>query len=103
MPEPTFRREAFVETYLTAHHADIASIMQYGLSLWGNSVSLQIYKVYKAFILQTKCVRAIRNAEFSDHTKPLLQELKVLTLPCLYIKELAVFVKQHSSMYATRT
>lgn len=91
------RQVASVETCLTAYHGNIASILQYGLILWGNSIDTD-----KAFILQKKCVRAICNAEFTDHCKPLFQELKVLTLPCLYIKQVAVFVKEHPSLFATR-
>lgn len=55
---------------------------------WGNAVGKD-----KVFVAQKRCVRAIVNIHETDSCKPYFKELKILTMPCLYIFESAMFVK----------
>jgi hypothetical protein len=88
------RQVASGETSVTAYHGYISSVLQYGLLLWGNSTHIN-----KLFIMQKKCVRAMCGAYITDSCKPLFLKLKLLTLPCLYIKQLAIFVKANPELF----
>ncbi|CAK1597777.1 unnamed protein product [Parnassius mnemosyne] len=61
---------------------------------WGNSVDRE--KVFKA---QKKCIRAIKNLHWTDSCKPHFKELQILTFPCLFIYETAVFVYRNLSLF----
>lgn len=76
------------ETALLAYHGYVASVIRYGLVLWGNSNEIQ-----RLFISQKKCIRAICNKPPRTSCKKLFDELRLLTLPSLYILEMAKFVK----------
>lgn len=79
---------------LAAYHGYVSSVLLYGLPLWGNSVDL-----LKAFKVQKKCIRAVCGAWFLDTCKPLFLKTKVLPLPCMYIREICVFVKQYPNYF----
>lgn len=81
-------------TALTAYFADVESVLRYGLILWGNSTDMQ-----KAFIAQKKCVRAICGTIPNEPCRPLFKILKILPLPCLYIFEVAKFVKLNMHVF----
>lgn len=83
------------EAAILAYHGYVASILNYGLIMWGNSTDS-----YRVFIAQKKCIRAICGAHFLEPCAPLFKSLKVLTLPCLYIKQMAVFVKQNPELFS---
>lgn len=81
-------------TALTAYFGHIQSIIKYGLLIWGNSTDIG-----KVFVAQKKCIRAICGAGPMETCRPLFKELRVLPLPCLYIMEVARFVKDHWSLF----
>lgn len=84
------RSTVSVDAAVTAYHGYVSSVLSYGLILWGNSV-----EVLMAFRVQKKCVRAISGVWFLDSCKPLFKKFKILPLPCMYIKELCMLVKQY--------
>lgn len=88
------RQTVSKDAALTAYHGYVASVLNYGLMIWGNSVDFE-----KAFKLQKKCVRSVANAWFLDSCKPLFKQLKILPLPCMYIRDLCLFVKQHPELF----
>lgn len=88
------RQTISLEAALTAYHGYVASVLNYGLIMWGNSVDAD-----RAFKLQKKCIRSICNAGFLDTCKPLFKKLNILPLPCLYIREVCCFVKLHPIYY----
>lgn len=81
-------------TVLAAYHAYVVSNLRYGLIFWGNSVNIQ-----RAFITQKKCLRAICGIPPFQSCRPIFRELKLLTLPSLYIYEVCKFVKNNSELF----
>lgn len=79
---------------LSAYHGYVSSILSYGLIMWGNSVEMD-----KAFRVQKKCIRAIYNCKPLDSCKPLFQKNKILPLPCMYIRDISVFVKRYPHLF----
>lgn len=77
-------------TALKAYHGYVVSNLRYGIIVWGNSVTIN-----KAFIAQKRCVRAICGLRPETSCKPFFKELKLLTVPSLYLYEVSVFVKSH--------
>lgn len=77
-----------------AYHGYVASVLRYGLILWGNSVDIP-----RAFKVQKKCIRSICGADYMESCKPLFGSLNILPLPCLYIFETGVFVHKHLSLF----
>lgn len=88
------RQTVNVATALTAYHAYIASVFRYGIIIWGNSVDAD--RVLRA---QKKCIRAICGISFLDTCKPHFIKLKILTVPCLYIYEMCIFVKKYPDFF----
>ena len=81
---------------LTAYHGYVASVLRYGLVLWGNSV-----EVGRAQVTQKKCIRAICRAGPRESCRPLFRRLNLLTLTCMYIYETCSFVRSHPRLFVT--
>lgn len=86
-----------VEAALTAYHGYVSSVLSYGLILWGNAV-----EVDRVFKIQKKCVRVITSSWWDESCVPLFKKLKILPLPCLYLREICNFVRSHHSYFKTR-
>lgn len=76
------------ENCLTAYHGFVASTLRYGIIFWGNSTDREI--ILRA---QKRCIRAMCKLKSRDSCKPYFKNLRLLTVPSLYIFEAAVFVK----------
>lgn len=87
-------RTSSQKSALLAYHGYVASVLRYGVILWGNGSA-----VNKAFIAQKKCVRAICGVGPLFSCRELFPKLKILTLPSIYIFELCMFVKKHSHFF----
>jgi hypothetical protein len=83
-----------MKTALMAYHGYIESVLRYGILMWGNSVHAD-----QAFVAQKKCVRAICGARYRESCQPLFPNLNILTLPCLYIFQASIFVKQNPELF----
>lgn len=92
------RQTISVEAALAAYHGYVSSILGYGLIIWGNSVELD-----KAFKVQKRCIRVINKAWFLDSCKPLFKNNNILPLPCLYIRDLCIFVKANPSYFQKKS
>lgn len=79
---------------LLAYHAYVASVLRYGLIIWGNSSDIN-----RAFVIQKKCVRAIYGLTPLDTCKPVFQKLNILTLPCMYIFEISKYVRLNHELF----
>jgi hypothetical protein len=91
------RRTTSVETAITVYHAHVCSQIRYGIVLWGNSSH-----AHKVFVAQKKCLRAIWGLKNIQSCKQLFIENKFLTLPAMYIYEIAKLVKENLSLFHLR-
>lgn len=83
-----------VEALLTAYYGLAESHLRYGVIFWGNSTEREM--VFKA---QKRCIRSMFKIKPTDSCVPCFEKYKILTLPCLYILELALFVKSNPSRF----
>ena len=79
---------------ITAYHAYVTSILRYGIIFWGNSVRKE-----SVFICQKGCIRAICGLRKIDSCRPYFKKFRILTLTCLYIYEIVLFVKLNLNLY----
>lgn len=82
------------EAAITAYNGYIASALRYGIIIWGNSSDSM-----RAFIVQKRCVRSIFGLCQMDSCRPFFKQYKLLTLPCLYILEMCLFVHKHQYLF----
>lgn len=66
------------------------STLNYCLMFWGNSSYMN-----KAFLIQKRIVRCMVGAHSQTSCKPLFKQLKILTLPCLYILQATLYIHKH--------
>lgn len=92
------RQTVSVEAALAAYHGYVSSILSYGLIMWGNSVNSD-----KAFKVQKRCIRVLNKAWFLDSCKPLFKKCNILPLPCMYIKDVCIFVRTHANYFRKRS
>lgn len=79
---------------LTAYYGIVESHLRYGVIFWGNSTDRDI-----AFKAQKRCLRSMFKLKSTDSCVPYFKQYKILTLPCIYIFEVAMFVKQNPSRF----
>lgn len=79
---------------LISYHAHVTSTLRYGIIFWGNCT--EKHTIFKA---QKKCVRSVCHLKTSATCKNHFQSLKIMTFPCLYIYEMAVFMRNNLHMF----
>lgn len=79
---------------MMAYHGYVASNLRYGIVIWGNSTMLN-----KLFLTQKRCIRAIAGLAPWESCRPIFKDMHVLPLPCIYIYEIAIFVKKHQHLF----
>lgn len=85
---------ADISTVLSAYHGYVGSIIRYGIMFWGHSVHKD-----DAFKAQKRCVRSICKLKQTDSCKEYFKNLKLLTLPCIYIYEIINFVRSNATFF----
>lgn len=88
------RKTVGITAALLAYHGYVSSVLRYGIVIWGNSTDSN-----RAFVVQKKCIRSIFGAGPLESCRPLFRKHKLLTLVCLYILEMGVFVKKHPNLF----
>jgi hypothetical protein len=83
-----------VDALLSAYYGTVASHLRYAIIFWGNSSNKEL--VFRA---QKKSIRAMFNLENTDSCKPLFRKYRILPLSCLYIYEMAIFVKTNPNLF----
>lgn len=86
-----------LKTALVTYYAYAYAWLKYGVILWGNSTDAPML-----FTLQKKLLRIIINIEETESCKPHFQEMKILSLPSLYIFETCKFVRKYPEFYTKR-
>ena len=82
------------ETLLTAYHSNFHSHLTYAILSWGHSCHTD-----KAFGQQRKCIRIISGLGYRQECRESFRELNILTLPCVYIMQCLLHVKQNTDLY----
>ncbi len=75
---------------ITAYYGMVYPHLSYGLALWGGCTNVNFSRI---FILQKQAIRIIASLEWRESCKPSFKNLKLLTLPCLYILEASFYFK----------
>lgn len=88
------RNVAGEQSAILAYHGYVASVLRYGIIIWGNCTD-----VTQVFIVQKKCVRALCGVSPIEPCRPLFQRLGLLTLTGLYIYEIAAFVRHNPNFF----
>lgn len=83
-----------MQTRRTVYFSYVQSILKYGIVTWGMSPNF-----YKVFIAQKAIVRVIFGAGYRSSCRPLFRRLNILTLPCLYILEILIFVHNNLAIF----
>lgn len=73
---------------MSYYYAAMYSRLKYAIIFWGCS-----HHSIRLFRLQKRAVRCIANVSQLTSCRPIFRELKILTLPCIYIMEILLFVK----------
>lgn len=84
-------------TAIHVYHAYVCSVIRYGIIVWGNSVDIS-----RVFIAQKKCIRAIFNLKWSESCRPVFQSNKLLTVPSIYIYEVAKFIRANPALFEVK-
>lgn len=82
------------DAVLSAFHGYVMSTLRFGIVFWGNCT--EVTTIFKA---QKRCLRAMCQLKSTETCKPYFKALKILTLTCLYVYEVAVFVKTNESLF----
>ncbi|KAJ2953925.1 hypothetical protein O0L34_g1561 [Tuta absoluta] len=90
---PTLSQQNLAKAYYGYFH----SILAYGTLLWATAADHE-----KVFRKQKRAVRILSGAKWDHHARDLFVELKILTLPSLYILEVSKLVRRNLSDFPTR-
>lgn len=82
------------DALLSAYYGLVESVLRYGIIFWGNSTNKDM-----VFKMQKRCIRAMFSIHRTDSCKPLFIKHKLLTLPSLYIFEIALFVHKNPRLF----
>jgi hypothetical protein len=82
----------------TMYFAYMDSSLKYCILFWGNVRNLK-----KVFKLQKSAVRLIANISSTTSCKPYLKKLKLISLPCIYIYEILLYIKMSLSKFKTNS
>lgn len=85
-----------INTLLTYYYAHFYSRVTYSILFWGSS-SLML----KVFRLQKRALRNIAGVNKYHSCRSLFKEMKLLTMPCIFIYEVLIFVKTNYSSFLT--
>lgn len=82
------------QAVLVSYHAYVTSTLRYGVIFWGNCT-----KRDAIFRAQKKCVRSVCHLRPMESCRPYFAKLKILPFPCLYVFEMAMFVRKNLHMF----
>jgi exonuclease III len=85
------------ENLLIAYNAYCHSVLAYGIDLWGLAADRD-----RPFIIQKKIIRKIARVAPDTPAQQLFIDLKILTLPCIFILEVGKFVRQNQESFTKK-
>jgi Reverse transcriptase (RNA-dependent DNA polymerase) len=91
------RKNTDLKTAMVAYSGYFLSILSYGVIFYGSAPECYLNRVFKA---QKRAIRTIFNLSARENCKPYFIENNILTLPCLYILEVYIFVKKNFNLFS---
>ena len=85
-----------LQTILAAYYGYFHSNLSYAVLTWGHSCHIK-----KVFGLQRKCIRIIGNLDYRADCRQCFVDLNILTVPCIYILQCCLYVKQNLQIFKT--
>lgn len=85
-----------LDVLMTTYYGCFFSHATYMLLCWGHSAHTA-----RVFGAQRRCVRVMANLGYRACCKTTFKELKILTIPCIYIFHCLVYIKSNISQYKT--
>jgi hypothetical protein len=82
------------DTLKQVYYAKVHSYMAYGIMFWGSSTAAR-----KAFSAQKRAIKTIYQVPIRTPGKPLFSDIKILTLPSLYILTCVCFVHSNRQKF----
>jgi hypothetical protein len=79
-----------IKTILVVYHALFVSLLQYDIEMWGSSSSAEM--ILK---IQKKYIRITTFSSPRTSCSNIFKELKILTLPSIYILRCLLWIKQN--------
>jgi len=86
----------YTDSLKIVYFTHFLSIVKYGIIFWGNQRD-----VNKLFILQKRVLRIMIGLDYRSLCMAWFKQLEILTVPCLYILSMAMFVICNSSHFKT--
>lgn len=78
------------------YFATIQCRLTYGITIWGGTTLENFNRIFR---IQKRAVRIIYNAAIDEPCQQLFRNLKVMTLPCLYIYELCKYFIKYQDLF----
>lgn len=85
------RNTLTVDALKIYYYAHVQSILEYGIIFWGSSIQFE-----RIFRMQKRIIRAMLSLGFLTSCKEHFQNLKILTLPSLYIYRMAIYCRKNN-------
>ena len=83
------------DTLKTAYFGLVHSSLTYGLAVWGHASCR-----HRVFALQRRAIRIVANLGFREDCRNAFKDLKILTLPSLYILTCVNYIKSNLSYFS---
>jgi hypothetical protein len=77
-------------------HALVHSNITYAILVWGHSTHLR-----KVFNQQRRCIRVLGGLGYRDDCRDIFKTFKILTVPCIYILQCALYMYKNKDNYCT--
>lgn len=91
-------RNVSQKTLLTAYHGLIHSVISYAILIWGHSCASSA-----VFGIQRKAIRIIAGLKYRDDCKLEFINLSILTLPCAFILQSLLYIKENEDKFTTHS
>lgn len=89
--KPSVPESTLVQSYYALAHTHLC----YNIIIWGRAPDV----TSRIFIIQKRLVRLIFNLKYMESCKPIFQDKRILTVPCIYILKCATFVHKNMDLY----
>lgn len=94
----SLREDLTLEQLKMTYYALVEAHLRYSIQFWGKSYD---YNLKKAFILQKRAIRTMLCKHQTESCRRHFVDLKILTVPCLYIFILLTNLVKHLDKYET--